>query len=130
MRTVGPFHLFRLKLDKDSAQPKGYGFCEYKDQDLAASALRNLNKYDLNRRELKVDLASDNKNGVNLRQEEIRLRDAGEIVNEHLKYMSGNADFSLEEILKGLSSQQETMLLWAIKEVYEKCEREGGSQGK
>lgn len=80
---MGPFSVFRLKLDKETMQPKGFGFCEYRDQDLAASALRNLNKYDLNRRELKVDFASDNKNGVNLRPEDVRNRDNGEIINEN-----------------------------------------------
>jgi hypothetical protein len=39
-----------------------------------------LNKYELNRRELKVDFASDNKNGVNLRPEDLRTRDAGEVI--------------------------------------------------
>ncbi len=98
---------------------------EYKDQDVAASALRNLNKYDLNRRELKVDYASDNKNGVNLRAEEVRYRDTGEIINEQMKYMTGNNEFSLEDILKQLSPKQELMLLQAIKEISEKLESEG-----
>lgn len=82
---VGPFNLFRLKLDKDTQQPKGFGFCEYKDQDIASSALRNLNKYDLNRRELKVDFASDNKNGVNLRMDDVKFRDSGEVVGDNMK---------------------------------------------
>lgn len=99
---VGPFNLFRLKLDKDTHQPKGFGFCEYKDQDIASSALRNLNKYDLNRRELKVDFASDNKNGVNLRLDEVKFRDHGEIVNEHMKNIS-TSTCTLEETLKHLS---------------------------
>ncbi len=79
---VGPFGVFRLKLDKDTHQPKGFGFCEYRDQDIASSALRNLNKFELNRRELKVDFASDNKNGVNLRPEDVRNRDNGDIICE------------------------------------------------
>ena len=87
--------------------------------------MRNLNKYDLNRRELKVDYASDNKNGVNLRPEEIRYRDPGEILNDNLKYIQGNQEFSMEEALKSLSPLQEHMLLEAIKEVYEKYESEG-----
>ena len=98
---------------------------EYRDQDVAASALRNLNKYDLNRRELKVDFASDNKNGVNLRPEEVRFRDNGEIVTEALKYMVGNSEHGLDEILKSLSSKQEVMLLHGIRQVYEKIEKDG-----
>ena len=38
--------------------------------DIASSALRNLNQYELNGRPLRVDFASDNKNGTNLKDEE------------------------------------------------------------
>ncbi len=104
---VGPFNLFRLKLDKDTHQPKGFGFIEYRDQDLASSALRNLNKADLNRRELKVDYASDGKNGVNLRIEDIRCRDTGEIVTGdgiNLRCVTGSYhDCGRDEIIKLLS---------------------------
>lgn len=88
LRLVGPFTQFRLKLDKATSQPKGYGFCEYKDRDLAASALRNLNKFDLNKRELKVDYASDNKNGTNLRLADVLHRDVAE--PESIFYYSNN----------------------------------------
>lgn len=70
LKLVGPFNTFRLKHDKETEKPKGYGFCEYKDMDIAASALRNLNQYELNGRQLRVDFASDNKNGTNLKEEE------------------------------------------------------------
>ena len=70
LKLVGPFHTFRLKHDKESEKPKGYGFWEYKDMDIASSALRNLNQYELNGRQLRVDFASDNKNGTNLKDEE------------------------------------------------------------
>ena len=61
--------------------PKGFGFCEYKDPDIASSALRNLNKSEINGRVLKVDFASDNKNGTNLKEEDVKYRDKGEVVN-------------------------------------------------
>lgn len=41
--------------------------------------MRNLAKYDLNKRELKVDYASDNKNGTNLRPEDVTYRDIGDL---------------------------------------------------
>jgi RNA recognition motif-containing protein len=47
---VGPVISFRLVLDRESGKPKGYGFCEYRDPETAASAVRNLNNYDLNGR--------------------------------------------------------------------------------
>jgi cleavage stimulation factor subunit 2 len=68
-----------LKIEKQTQQPKGYGFCEFIDKDVASSALRNLAKYDLNKRELKVDYASDNKNGTNLRPEDVTYRDIGDL---------------------------------------------------
>ena len=76
---------------------------EYRDQDLAASALRNLNKHELNRRELKVDFASDNKNGVNLRGEEVRNRDLGEIMVGGGLCAQGDAEYTSEELFKMLS---------------------------
>lgn len=79
LKLAGSFSQFRLKTDKMTQQPKGYGFCDYKDRDIASSALRNLNKFDLNKRELKVDFASDNKNGTNLRPEDIQNRDLADI---------------------------------------------------
>ena len=48
--------------DRDTGKPKGYGFCEYKDQETAVSAMRNLNNYELNGRTLRVDSAASEKN--------------------------------------------------------------------
>ncbi|KAF4739151.1 Cleavage stimulation factor subunit 2, partial [Perkinsus olseni] len=41
--TVGPVVSFRLMHDKVTGRPKGYGFCEYADQETAYAAMRNLN---------------------------------------------------------------------------------------
>lgn len=56
---VGPVLSFRIVFDRETGKPKGYGFCEYKDQETATSAIRNLNKYDLGGRQLRVDSASN-----------------------------------------------------------------------
>jgi len=79
-KMAGPFQLFRLKLDTKTNQPRGYGFCQYLDADIASSALRNLKKFDIKGRSLKVDFASDNKNGNNLKRDEVYYRDPSEIV--------------------------------------------------
>ena len=55
-------HILRLVFDRDTGKPKGYGFCEYKDQETAVSAMRNLNNYELNGRTLRVDSAASEKN--------------------------------------------------------------------
>jgi len=47
---------------------------------VASSALRNLKKFEIMGRPLKVDFASDNKNGNNLKREEVLFRDSAEII--------------------------------------------------
>ncbi|KAJ3671680.1 hypothetical protein LUZ60_007759 [Juncus effusus] len=59
---VGPVVSFRLVLDKETGKPKGYGFCEYKDEETALSARRNLQGYEINGRQLRVDFAENGKN--------------------------------------------------------------------
>lgn len=52
---VGPVKSFRLKLDDATNKSKGFGFCEYHDADTAASAIRNLDGYDVGGRTLRVN---------------------------------------------------------------------------
>ncbi|GJP62230.1 hypothetical protein CLOP_g19315 [Closterium sp. NIES-67] len=52
-----------LVTDRESGKPKGYGFCEYRDEETAQSARRNLNGYDINGRQLRVDFADSDKSG-------------------------------------------------------------------
>lgn len=53
--TVGQVLSFRLVYDNDTGRPKGFGFAEFADTDAAASAVRNLNNYEIMGRELRVD---------------------------------------------------------------------------
>ncbi|XP_006816057.1 cleavage stimulation factor subunit 2-like [Saccoglossus kowalevskii] len=64
---VGPVVSFRLVYDRETGKPKGYGFCEYKDQETALSAMRNLSGYELNGRQLRVDNAASEKNKEELK---------------------------------------------------------------
>ncbi|KAI3806790.1 hypothetical protein L1987_22705 [Smallanthus sonchifolius] len=59
---VGPVVSFRLVIDRETGKPKGYGFCEYKDEETALSARRNIHGYDINGRQLRVDFAENDKN--------------------------------------------------------------------
>lgn len=52
----------RLVVDKETGKPKGYGFCEYKDEETALSARRNLQGYGVNGRQLRVDFAENGRN--------------------------------------------------------------------
>ncbi|KAI8820986.1 hinge domain of cleavage stimulation factor subunit 2-domain-containing protein [Fimicolochytrium jonesii] len=60
-KEVGPVVSFRLVFDRDTGKPKGYGFCTFQDAETAASAVRNLNNYDVNGRQLRIDFAESDK---------------------------------------------------------------------
>lgn len=55
--SVGQVLHFRLVYDNDTGRPKGFGFAEFADTDAAASAVRNLNNYEVMGRELRVDFS-------------------------------------------------------------------------
>lgn len=57
---VGQVLNFRLVYDKETGRPKGFGFAEFADGDAAASAVRNLNDYEIMGRKLRVDWSNDN----------------------------------------------------------------------
>lgn len=62
------FLISRLVFDRESGKPKGYGFCEYKDQETALSAMRNLNGYEIGGRTLRVDNACTEKSRMEMQQ--------------------------------------------------------------
>ena len=47
--------------DRETGKAKGFGFCEYKDEETAQSARRNLQGHDINGRQLRVDFAENEK---------------------------------------------------------------------
>ncbi|XP_074094016.1 cleavage stimulation factor subunit 2 CstF64 [Cotesia typhae] len=63
---VGPVLSFKLVYDRETGKPKGYGFCEYKDQETALSAMRNLNGHETNGRTLRVDNACTEKSRMEM----------------------------------------------------------------
>uniref|UniRef100_A0A1B0DLT7 Uncharacterized protein n=1 Tax=Phlebotomus papatasi TaxID=29031 RepID=A0A1B0DLT7_PHLPP len=65
---VGPVLSLKLVFDRESGKPKGYGFCEYKDQETALSAMRNLNGYEIGGRTLRVDNACTEKSRMEMQQ--------------------------------------------------------------
>ena len=56
--SVGPVLSFKLVYDGQNGKPRGYGFCEFMDQETAMSAMRNLNGHEISGRALRVDSAS------------------------------------------------------------------------
>ena len=57
--SVGPVLSFKLVYDRENGKPRGYGFCEFMDQETAMSAMRNLNGHEISGRALRVDSASN-----------------------------------------------------------------------
>ncbi|KAI8632586.1 hypothetical protein F5Y19DRAFT_369435 [Xylariaceae sp. FL1651] len=57
--TAGKVLNFRLVYDRETGRPKGFGFAEYPDADSAASAVRNLNDYEIMGRKLRVDYSTE-----------------------------------------------------------------------
>ncbi|KAK9475888.1 hypothetical protein V1514DRAFT_338600 [Lipomyces japonicus] len=65
-QSVGPVVNFKFVFDKETGRPKGYGFVEYYDAETAASAVRNLNSYELSNRSLRVDFSHETSIGSNV----------------------------------------------------------------
>merc|ERR1719295_1565713 len=59
---VGTVLSFKLVYDRDNGKPRGYGFCEYQNPEIANCAMRNLNGYEIGGRTLRVDSACTEKN--------------------------------------------------------------------
>lgn len=59
-------YYYRLVFDRETGKPKGYGFCEYRDQETALSAMRNLNGYEIGGRNLRVDNACTEKSRMEM----------------------------------------------------------------
>jgi RNA recognition motif-containing protein len=64
LEMVGPIKQFTIKYDNNTNKPKGFGFCDYVDEESASSALRNMNTIDYNGRQLRVNPANEDKNNA------------------------------------------------------------------
>lgn len=56
---AGKVESLRLVFDRDTRQPKGYGFCDYADPDVAITAIKTLSDVDFKGRKLRIDLADN-----------------------------------------------------------------------
>ncbi|KAH8704762.1 hinge domain of cleavage stimulation factor subunit 2-domain-containing protein [Talaromyces proteolyticus] len=60
LSTAGTVTKFRLMMNPETGKPKGYGFADFADADAAASAVRNLNDYEIMGRKIRVDWPHNN----------------------------------------------------------------------
>ncbi|XP_031223471.1 cleavage stimulation factor subunit 2 isoform X3 [Mastomys coucha] len=91
--------LERLVYDRETGKPKGYGFCEYQDQETALSAMRNLNGREFSGRALRVDNAASEKN-----KEELKSLGTGAPVIESPYGESISPEDAPESISKAVAS--------------------------
>ena len=117
LQMVGPINSFRIVYDDITNKPKGYGFCEYRDPETAASALRNLKTIDYNGRQLRINTAENDKTGIALTENAIRSCKEIAFVKE-----SDNSDPNINEYLKTLSEEQKYLLFYTMKNLSEKNE--------
>ncbi|PWZ27919.1 Cleavage stimulating factor 64 [Zea mays] len=72
-----------LVIDKETGKPKCYGFCEYKDKETGLSAWRNLQGYEINGRQLRVDFAENGRNTYRNREKVLRSCIVSRSVNDN-----------------------------------------------
>ncbi|EYE91658.1 putative polyadenylation factor subunit CstF64 [Aspergillus ruber CBS 135680] len=60
LSSAGTVTKFRLMMNPETGKPKGYGFADFADADAAASAVRNLNDYEIMGRKIRVDWPHNN----------------------------------------------------------------------
>ena len=60
LSSAGTVTKFRLMMNPETGKPKGYGFADFADADAAASAVRNLNDYEVMGRKIRVDWPHNN----------------------------------------------------------------------
>lgn len=65
LQIVGPLKgSLDIKKDDKTGKPKGFGFCEYKDQESRISALKNLKSIEYNGRQLEVNTENNQKHTI------------------------------------------------------------------
>ncbi|KAK9599742.1 hypothetical protein V6Z93_004030 [Aspergillus fumigatus] len=60
LSSAGTVTKFRLMMNPETGKPKGYGFADFADADAAASAVRNLNDFEIMGRKIRVDWPHNN----------------------------------------------------------------------
>lgn len=109
---VGPVISLKLVFDRESGKPKGYGFCEYKDQETALSAMRNLNGYEIGGRTLRVDNACTEKSRMEMQQ----LLQGPQIENPYGEYCEAeNAPENITKTVASLPPEQMYELMKQMK---------------
>lgn len=107
---VGPVKHFNIKNDETTKKSKGYGFCEYTDAEVAASALRNLKNIDYNGRQLRINIQEHDKSSMVLTEDMFKA-------SKEISYIKGNdnSEVNFSSTLKNLTDEQKLIIIYSIK---------------
>ena len=122
---VGPVKSLEIKQD-DKSNSKGFGFCEYENEEIAASALRNLHNLDYKGRQLRIGPPDKNSGDILSEEEKLLKKDitfikeSSAIKDEKDKNNVNNNSskknkYNLKNILMDLSDEQKFLLLFSMK---------------
>jgi cleavage stimulation factor subunit 2 len=111
---VGPVVSLRLMYDKETKQPKGFGFIEYRDIETAYSCMRNLNDVEYGGRPMRVDWADHELRNAESVQKVLRTSNAEvserteKIVAEKLLEFKGKiTDDMMDAVNESVKSHRE-----------------------
>ncbi|CAN6675058.1 mRNA 3'-end-processing protein Rna15p [Trichomonascus vanleenenianus] len=116
-RSVGPVANFRLVFDKDTGKSKGFGFVEYHDAETAASAVRNLNNYQIGQRNLRVDFSHETSIGPNVFTSKSRGEPLPQLPNGQSLPPGVTATEAITRTLNGFSRQRNLQIITDLKSV-------------
>ncbi|KAL7674196.1 hypothetical protein ACOME3_000475 [Neoechinorhynchus agilis] len=111
---VGPVVSFRIVYDRETGNPKGYGFAEYQDAQTAQSAMRNLNGFEFNGRSLRVDKASSQADELRLMHQQSGGPPAEHVYGDALSL--DETPEAISRIVSGLPPEQMFELMKQVKE--------------
>eukprot|EP00485_Elphidium_margaritaceum_P013861 CAMPEP_0202727826 /NCGR_PEP_ID=MMETSP1385-20130828/185317_1 /ASSEMBLY_ACC=CAM_ASM_000861 /TAXON_ID=933848 /ORGANISM="Elphidium margaritaceum" /LENGTH=325 /DNA_ID=CAMNT_0049394069 /DNA_START=1543 /DNA_END=2520 /DNA_ORIENTATION=- len=129
---VGPAVRFRIVYDRESGQPKGYGFCEYRDPKLVDSAINLLHGFEHKGSKLFVRRAAPH--AVHSNEEHNAALDIHDVHNGNAQLAAGNPLLkkrkrskrkSVDEInrvVQGFSTSEKREILCQMKELIESNE--------
>ncbi len=126
---VGPVKSFNI-INDQKTNSKGFGFCEYCDDEVALSALRNLKNIDYNGRQLRIGIPANVKTEVLSEEENLIKKDITylreNIENKNENNQNNNPKnnnsnkYKFQNILLGLSDPQKILLLYSMKTIESK----------
>jgi RNA recognition motif-containing protein len=107
---VGTVNNFRIVLDDITGKSKGYGFCEFRDAETAASALRNLKSIPYKGRDLRINTAENDKTGMLITEDMIKASKDISYIKEHESH-----EVKFLDIMKNLTDEQKYLIFTTFK---------------